>query len=158
MPITAWLTDATDADLAELRPSHLPERQMAAGDQVRTLVDEQIHHGAEIALLRDLFAAPARGPPLRPARSRPCSGPSGRPSAREEDRQRLDAVHDRAVVEPQLAGVDGEREVGEAAGQGGVRRPQLHPGQLGAHAAVEAVPEGQVGRRRLGVVEAAAVG
>jgi hypothetical protein len=27
---------------------------MAAGDQIRTLVDEQIHNGAEIALLRDL--------------------------------------------------------------------------------------------------------
>jgi hypothetical protein len=31
---------------------------MSAGDQVRTLVEEQIHHGAEIALLRDLFARP----------------------------------------------------------------------------------------------------
>ena len=58
MPITTWLTDATDDDLAELRPTHLPDRQMAAGDQVRTLVDEQLHHGAEIALLRDLFARP----------------------------------------------------------------------------------------------------
>jgi hypothetical protein len=58
VPITTWLTDATDVDLAELRPSHLPSRQMSAGDQVRTLVDEQIHHGAEIALLRDLFLRP----------------------------------------------------------------------------------------------------
>jgi hypothetical protein len=31
---------------------------MSAGDQVRTLVEEQIHHGAEIALLRDLFVRP----------------------------------------------------------------------------------------------------
>ena len=54
-PVTAWLADATDADLGEMRPTHLPEREMAAGEQVRTLVDEQIHHGAEIALLRDLF-------------------------------------------------------------------------------------------------------
>ena len=58
LPITAWLTDATDTDLAELRPSHLPERRLSAGDQVRTLVEEQIHHGAEIALLRDLFVRP----------------------------------------------------------------------------------------------------
>jgi hypothetical protein len=58
LPITSWLTQATDADLAEPRPSHLPERQMSAGDQVRTLVDEQIHHGAEIGLLRDLFTRP----------------------------------------------------------------------------------------------------
>jgi uncharacterized damage-inducible protein DinB len=62
-PVTAWLADATDADLGEMRPTHLPEREMAAGEQVRTLVDEQIHHGAEIALLRDLFirAQPAAG-------------------------------------------------------------------------------------------------
>nr|WP_228501237.1 DinB family protein [Nocardioides agariphilus] len=58
LAITLWLTEATEADLAEPRPSHLPERQMSAGDQVRTLVDEQIHHAAEIALLRDLFARP----------------------------------------------------------------------------------------------------
>jgi len=57
-PITAWLADATDDNLAELRPTHLPSRQMSAGDQVRTLVDEQIHHGAEIALLRDLYVRP----------------------------------------------------------------------------------------------------
>jgi len=58
VPITAWLVDATDEDLATMRPSHLPERQMSAGDQVRTLVEEQVHHGAEIALLRDLFLRP----------------------------------------------------------------------------------------------------
>jgi hypothetical protein len=58
IPITAWLADATDADLTGLRPTHLSDRPMAAGDQVRTLVDEQIHHGAEIALLRDLFVRP----------------------------------------------------------------------------------------------------
>jgi len=58
VPITAWLADASDEDLAEERPSHLPERTLAAGDQVRALVDEQIHHGAEIALLRDLFVRP----------------------------------------------------------------------------------------------------
>ena len=58
VPITRWLAEATNADLAEERPSHLPTRTMTAGDQVRTLVDEQIHHGAEIALLRDLFLRP----------------------------------------------------------------------------------------------------
>jgi hypothetical protein len=58
IPITTWLTDATDADLALMQPSHLPSREMSAGDQIRTLVDEQIHHGAEIALLRDLFVRP----------------------------------------------------------------------------------------------------
>jgi uncharacterized damage-inducible protein DinB len=58
VPVTAWLVDATDTDLAELRPTHLTERQMSAGDQVRILVDEQIHHGAEIALLRDLYLRP----------------------------------------------------------------------------------------------------
>jgi uncharacterized damage-inducible protein DinB len=58
VPFTTWLTGATDEDLAEPRPSHLPAREMPAGDQVRSLVDEQIHHGAEIALLRDLFVRP----------------------------------------------------------------------------------------------------
>src|SRR5215210_8957961 len=58
LPITTWLSEASDTDLAEPRPSHLPSRQEAAGDQVRTLVDEQVHHAAEIALLRDLFVRP----------------------------------------------------------------------------------------------------
>ncbi len=58
LPITTWLVDATDADLVESRPTHLPAREMPAGDQVRSLIDEQIHHGAEIALLRDLFLRP----------------------------------------------------------------------------------------------------
>lgn len=31
------------------------ERRCAAGEVVRILLDEQIHHGAEIALLRDLY-------------------------------------------------------------------------------------------------------
>jgi uncharacterized damage-inducible protein DinB len=52
-PITAWLDKATDDDLRQLRPSHLGEPRRA-GDVVMTLVDEQVHHGAEIALLRDL--------------------------------------------------------------------------------------------------------
>jgi hypothetical protein len=56
--VTAWLAAADDEALAEERPSHLgaPKR---AGDVVTILIDEQIHHGAEIALLRDLYPRPA---------------------------------------------------------------------------------------------------
>jgi len=53
-PITAWLADATEDDLAEPRPSHLGDPK-PAGEVVRILLDEQTHHGAEIALLRDLY-------------------------------------------------------------------------------------------------------
>jgi hypothetical protein len=53
-PITDWLSTATDTDLAELRPSHLGDPK-TAGEVVRILLDEQVHHGAEIALLRDLY-------------------------------------------------------------------------------------------------------
>ena len=51
--MTSWLGGATDEQLAELRPSHLGEPR-PAGEVVRILLDEQTHHGAEIALLRDL--------------------------------------------------------------------------------------------------------
>ena len=54
-PITDWLTAATDAELAEPRPSHLGADKTAA-EVISILLDEQIHHGAEIALLRDLYA------------------------------------------------------------------------------------------------------
>ena len=53
-PISRWLGWATDADLAEPRPSHLGDPR-TAGEVVRILLDEQTHHGAEIALLRDLY-------------------------------------------------------------------------------------------------------
>jgi len=53
-PVTAWLARAADDDLAELRPSHLGD-PMTAGEVIRILLDEQTHHGAEIALLRDLY-------------------------------------------------------------------------------------------------------
>jgi hypothetical protein len=54
MPITSWLEKATDEQLRQMRPSHLgPPR--SAGDVIATLIDEQTHHGAEIALLRDLY-------------------------------------------------------------------------------------------------------
>jgi hypothetical protein len=53
-PITQWLATATDADFAEPRPSHLGADRTAA-EVLRILIDEQTHHGAEIALLRDLY-------------------------------------------------------------------------------------------------------
>jgi hypothetical protein len=53
-PIARWLRTATDADLVEPRPSHLGDAR-TAGEVVRILLDEQTHHGAEIALLRDLY-------------------------------------------------------------------------------------------------------
>jgi hypothetical protein len=53
-PVTRWLETARDDDLLELRPSHLGEPRPAA-EVVLILIDEQLHHGAEIALLRDLY-------------------------------------------------------------------------------------------------------
>ena len=53
-PVTGWLETATDHGLLELRPSHLGEMK-TAGEVVRILLDEQTHHGAEIALLRDVY-------------------------------------------------------------------------------------------------------
>jgi DinB superfamily len=53
-PVESWLENAIDADLPEPRPSHLGG-ELAAGEVIRVLLDEQIHHGAEIALLRDLY-------------------------------------------------------------------------------------------------------
>jgi len=45
---------ATDEALQEQRPSHLGE-PLPLGEVMRILIDEQTHHGAEIALLRDLY-------------------------------------------------------------------------------------------------------
>ena len=53
-PVTRWLESATDDDLIKPRPSHLGAPR-PVGDVVRILLDEQTHHGAEIALLRDLY-------------------------------------------------------------------------------------------------------
>jgi hypothetical protein len=53
-PISSWLGHATDEQLQQMRPSHLG-RPRSAGDVVMTLIDEQAHHGAEMALLRDLY-------------------------------------------------------------------------------------------------------
>jgi len=52
--ISAWLDNAGSADLTEPRPSHLGDPK-PAGEVIRILLDEQIHHGAEISLLRDLY-------------------------------------------------------------------------------------------------------
>lgn len=53
-PITATLAALDDERLEEIRPTHFgvewPARRVLA-----ILIDEQIHHGAEIAVLRDLF-------------------------------------------------------------------------------------------------------
>jgi hypothetical protein len=56
-PVTTWLETATADDLLEPRPSHLGGER-TAGEVVRILLDEQTHHGAEIALLRDLYLRP----------------------------------------------------------------------------------------------------
>jgi hypothetical protein len=54
-PVSTWLAAATDADLVVERPSHLGGTR-TAGEVMRILLDEQTHHGAEVALLRDLYA------------------------------------------------------------------------------------------------------
>ncbi len=66
-PISAWLAGATDEDLRQMRPSH-QGKPRTAGDMMMILVDEQIRHGAEIALLRDLFRS------LAPEGSSPAAG------------------------------------------------------------------------------------
>lgn len=53
-PVTAWLGDSSDGELDEPRPSHLGSPR-TAGEVVAILIDEQVHHGAEMALLRDLY-------------------------------------------------------------------------------------------------------
>jgi len=53
-PVESWLDAATDEDLDVPRPSHLGG-ELLAGEVIRILLDEQTHHGAEIALLRDLY-------------------------------------------------------------------------------------------------------
>ncbi len=54
-PISAWLAQATDADLA-VETRTLYGEAITVGETARILLDEQIHHGAEIGVLRDLFA------------------------------------------------------------------------------------------------------
>ena len=52
--LRAVLQDVADADLGELRLTNWGDLWPA--ERIwRTLIDEQVHHGAEISLLRDLF-------------------------------------------------------------------------------------------------------
>jgi len=57
-PITATLAELDDDALDEMRPTHFgvdwPARRVLS-----VLIDEQVHHGAEIGLLRDLYRAGA---------------------------------------------------------------------------------------------------
>jgi hypothetical protein len=53
-PITDTLAHLSDAHLDELRPTQFGE-PWPAHRVLTTLIDEQVHHGAEIALLRDLY-------------------------------------------------------------------------------------------------------
>ncbi len=53
-PVSRWLATADDVALQQPRPSHLGE-PLTALEVVRILIDEQVHHGAEVALLRDLY-------------------------------------------------------------------------------------------------------
>lgn len=68
-PITAWLDRATDNDLDEMRPSHLGADR-SAGEVVKILLDEEVHHGAELALMRDLYLWTTAPPPASPPDAR----------------------------------------------------------------------------------------
>ena len=53
-PIKATLAEIDDERLSEMRPTHLGV-EWPAHRVFAVLIDEQVHHGAEIALLRDLY-------------------------------------------------------------------------------------------------------
>jgi hypothetical protein len=53
-PITTTLADIDDDQLDSMRPTHFGE-EWPARRIFTVLIDEQVHHGAEIALLRDLY-------------------------------------------------------------------------------------------------------
>ena len=53
-PVTDALTQLADHDLDAMRPTHLGE-EWPARRVFAVLIDEQVHHGAEIGLLRDLY-------------------------------------------------------------------------------------------------------
>ena len=55
-PVTITLADIDDQQLDELRPTPWGER-WPTGQILAVLLDEQVHHGAEMALLRDLYRA-----------------------------------------------------------------------------------------------------
>jgi hypothetical protein len=58
-PVTAASAEIDDVRLDELRPTPWGERWPAAR-VLAVLLDEQVHHGAEIALIRDLYRAQPR--------------------------------------------------------------------------------------------------
>jgi hypothetical protein len=53
-PVTATLAALDDGRLDEMRPTHFGV-QWPAHKVFAVLIDEQVHHGAEVALLRDLY-------------------------------------------------------------------------------------------------------
>jgi hypothetical protein len=53
-PIEEWMRTAAPFDLDELRPNPIGD-PLPAGRTLSILLEEQVHHGAEIALLRDLY-------------------------------------------------------------------------------------------------------
>jgi hypothetical protein len=53
-PIEDWMRTAAPPDLDEVRPNPVGD-PLPAGRTLNILLEEQIHHGAEIALLRDLY-------------------------------------------------------------------------------------------------------
>lgn len=55
-PITATSAALSDEDLGGMRPTHF-KVEWRAGRVLTTLINEQVHHGAEVALLRDLYRA-----------------------------------------------------------------------------------------------------
>ena len=53
-PIEEWMETAAPLDLSDVRPNPVGD-PLPAGRTLSILLEEQIHHGAEIALLRDLY-------------------------------------------------------------------------------------------------------
>lgn len=56
--VTATLAEMDDGRLDDQRPTHFGV-EWPARDVFVVLIDEQVHHGAEIALLRDLYRSTA---------------------------------------------------------------------------------------------------
>ena len=53
-PIEEWMETAAPLDLSNIQPNPVGD-PLPAGRTLSILLEEQIHHGAEIALLRDLY-------------------------------------------------------------------------------------------------------
>jgi DinB superfamily len=60
LPVTTTLGELVDEQLEERRSTPWGER-WSAGRVLAVLLDEQVHHGAEIALLRDLYRSQPAG-------------------------------------------------------------------------------------------------